>query len=332
MTKRKRLAQEAQQKETPRPAHQIDLMDLSEPGTDWEEEDDHEILFPPRVRESGETIPSPTRAQATTDCDIVNMVKTLNGAIVAVSQDTARVQQAYQQLCTENMARDKALADLTAMVREYSSSPEATRPYGRSPITTRPHLTIQADVMDGEGNLRAADIGITWEGNETFMHGVRVVGPHFPRPAGPGPIMSTPYPRENEEDRSTSSMTAQPPTPVTPVLVPDMDVHVRQPPPEARQGYRPAAPIQRFNNKSLNWPAWFRHFRAVADVHGWNKDQIALQLVSYLDETAMNVAQEVGDNELYNYDVLVKLLSDRFDPASRVSAFRSRFHGRSHIC
>ena len=30
---------------------------------------------------------------------------------------------------------------------------------------------------------------------------------------------------------------------------------------------------------------------------------------------------------LYNYDVLVKLLSDRFDPASGVSAFRSRFHG-----
>ena len=28
----------------------------------------------------------------------------------------------------------------------------------------------------------------------------------------------------------------------------------------------------------------------------------------------MNVAQELGDNELYNYDVLVKLLSDRFDP------------------
>ena len=43
----------------------------------------------------------------------------------------------------------------------------------------------------------------------------------------------------------------------------------------------------------------------------------------------MNVAQELGDNDLYNYAVLVKLLSDRFDPASRVSAFRSRFHGRS---
>ena len=224
--KRKRLAQEAQRKYIPRPAHQIDPMDLSEPGTVREEEDDHEILFPPRVRESEETIPSPTRARATTDCDIVNMVKTLNGAIAAVSQDTARVQWAYQQLCTEDMARDKALADLTAMVKEYSSSLEATRPYGPSPITTRPHPTIQADVMDGEGNLRAADIGITWEGNETFLHGVRVVGPHSPRPAGPGPIMSTPYPREREDDRSNSSTTAQPPTPVTPVLVLDMDVHV----------------------------------------------------------------------------------------------------------
>ena len=290
----------------PRPGHQMDPLNLSEPETDKEEEDAHAILFLARVREPEEIITSPTRAQAATDCDIVNMVvnKTLNGAIAAVSQDTARVQRAYQQLCAENMAIDKALADLTAMVREYSSSPEATRPYGRSPVTTRPHPTIQVDVMDREGNLRAADIGITWEGNETFLHGVKVVGSHFPRPVGPGPIMSTPYPQEDEDDRSNSSTTAQPPTPVTPVLVPDTDCHV------------------------LNWPAWFRYFRAVADVHGWSKDQRALQLVSNLDETAMNVAQELGDNDLYNYDVLVKLLSDRFDPASRVSAFRSRFHGR----
>ena len=64
----------------------------------------------------------------------------------------------------------------------------------------------------------------------------------------------------------------------------------------------------------------------MADVHGWDKSQRALQLVSYLEETAMNVAQEIGDDELYDYDILV---SDRFDPASRVSASRSRFHGRS---
>ena len=67
----------------------------------------------------------------------------------------------------------------------------------------------------------------------------------------------------------------------------------------------------------------------MADVHGWDKDQRALQMVSYLDEKAMNVAQELSDRELYDYDVLVKLLGDRFDPASRVSASRSRFHGRT---
>ena len=43
----------------------------------------------------------------------------------------------------------------------------------------------------------------------------------------------------------------------------------------------------------------------------------------------MNVAQELSDRELYNYDALVGLLSARFDPASRVSASRSRFHGRT---
>ena len=94
---------------------------------------------------------------------------------------------------------------------------------------------------------------------------------------------------------------------------------LRRPPQENRQGYRPAAPIQWFNNKSLNWPSWFRIFWAVADVHGWDE-----QLVSYLDETTMNVAQELGDDELYDYDILVKLLGDRFDPASRVSASWSR--------
>ena len=53
-------------------------------------------------------------------------------------------------------------------------------------------------------------------------------------------------------------------------------------------------------------------------------------MVSYLDEKAMNVAQELSDRELYDYDALVGLLSARFDPASRVSASRSRFHGRTH--
>ena len=327
--RKRRLAQQSLQRETSHSDNQMDLAGLSEPNSDQEEVEDQEILFPHRVPDKGTNPSSPERVQAVLDWEITNMVKILNGAIAAVSQDTARIQRAYHQLCTENIVRDKALADLTTMVREYGSSPAATQPYGPPTPAARPRPAMQADVLDEDGNLRAADIGITWEDNETFLHGVWVVGPKFSRPTGQEPVMSTPYPQRRDSDRNSSSMITQPATPGTPVVTPDRDTHLHRPSPEARQGYRPATPIQRFNNKSLNWPAWFRHFRAVADVHGWNKDQRALQLVSYLDETAMNVAQELGDNDLYNYDVLVKLLSDRFDPASRVSAFRSRFHRRA---
>ena len=211
-------------------------------------------------------------------------------------------------------------------------------------------------MVDRDGNLRGADIRITWDDNETFLHGIRVVRPdssiqpgmrpamstpHQPiggrdRDDFPStvrqqtrPVMSTPYRPTGGQDRDLGTPSTRPLTSEMITVTPEVDIQMRRPPTDTRQGYRPAAPIQRFNNKSLNWPAWFRHFRVVADVHGWGKDQRALQLVSYLDETAMNVAQELGDADLYNYDVLVKLLSDRFDPASRVSACRSRFHGRS---
>ena len=302
---RRKLAQEAQRREGSRSAHQMDPADLSRPVTDEDEEEDREVLVVPRSERGEESPPVPTTVQASSDCEIMNKVNTLNGAIASVSQDMARIRRAYDQLRADNITRDKALADLSAMVKEYGSPPELTRP----------HPVIRTDVLDEDGNLRGADIGITWAGNETFLHGVRVVGPGPPRPLWIGPAMSTPYQPTKDHDMENMSTLAQPPTPSTPLTVPDADIQLRRPQQEICQVYRPAAPIQRFNNKSLIG-------------HGWSKDQRALQLVSYLDETAMNVAQELGDSYLYNYDVLVKLLSARFDPASRVLASRSRFHGR----
>ena len=94
------------------------------------------------------------------------------------------------------------------------------------------------------------------QARDTFLHGVRVVGPE--RPA-----TSTPYQPVREHAACAMSTLRQPLGRPVCLGVPDAPLH-RQ---EGRQNYRPAAPIQRFNNKSLNWPAWFRHFRAVADVH-----------------------------------------------------------------
>ena len=88
------------------------------------------------------------------------------------------------------------------MVREYGTPPATTQSYGPSTPTGRPHPTIQADVLDADGNLRAEDIDITWEDNETFLDGVRVVGSRRSRPTGQEPAMSTPYPRGGSDDRS----------------------------------------------------------------------------------------------------------------------------------
>ena len=54
----------------------MDPVDLSRPVTDEYEEEDREILFVPRL--------VPTTVQASSDCEIMNMVKTLNGAIASV--------------------------------------------------------------------------------------------------------------------------------------------------------------------------------------------------------------------------------------------------------
>ena len=76
-----------------------------------------------------ENIESSQKVLEVPDCtvgSVTHMVKTLNDAIVAVSKDTAMIQHAYQQLYKDNVARDKALEDLTAMVKEYGESPSAT--------------------------------------------------------------------------------------------------------------------------------------------------------------------------------------------------------------
>ena len=70
--------------------------------------------------------------------------------------------------------RDEAIANLTRLVKEAVDRPA---PHRLHRDTTAPHAVVPPDLNDADGNLRAADIGITWQGSETFLHGVKVVGP-----------------------------------------------------------------------------------------------------------------------------------------------------------
>ena len=117
--RRKKLAHERQGRELLRVTHQMDPVNLTDPEI---EQDDGEVRFAPRGRSVEQMPATPATAQAAIDCeyvDVVNMIKTLNGAIAAISRDTACIQRAYEQLRSENVARDKTLTDLCEIVSEY---------------------------------------------------------------------------------------------------------------------------------------------------------------------------------------------------------------------
>ena len=116
--RRKKLAHERQERELIRPTRQMDPADLSDPEIDQAEHE--EVRLAPRGQSGEQTPATPATAQTATGCmneDIVNMIKTLNGAIAALSRCTACIQKAYEQLRSENVARDRTLTDLSKIVR-----------------------------------------------------------------------------------------------------------------------------------------------------------------------------------------------------------------------
>ena len=311
---------------------------------DFEKEEEEEVVFkkrrtvPDTPRASRANTPDPEEKEE--DCrqfdQVLHLVKSVRDQVQALVTDNTNIRAACDDLRRQCHSQGVAFGELSRLVNRTREDQEESGLYSRNQSGHNP--PIRQELLDAEGNLRAQDIGISWQDGETFLHGVLITGrrdtreeDHRPQETAEAypscqrdredvyrrPTMSTPYEQRREQPPRCIEMSE---TPATHFAVPRQD---------GRLSHRPAAPIQRFNSKNIGWPAWFRHFKAVADVQGWDKDQRALQMVSYLDEKAMNVAQELSDRELYNYDALVGLLSARFDPASRVSASRSRFHGRT---
>ena len=299
------------------------------------EEEDTEIASHPIRPEVDPSPPAPLSPPGSPDSSaetqygvVLDMVQKLNSELGMITLDNDKIRTVCEKLLGDR-DRDHAMCDLTGLVKRSLDRPLEHLP---QPDAFKPHPIIRPDLIDSDGNLRATDIGITWEGSETFFQGENVVASDDLRDSLRDldqlrrPATSTPYQPMRDHGRCNISTPRQPPTIPTCLEIPDTCTPLRQNNQEGRQRYRPAAPIQRFNNKSLNWLSWFRHFRAVADVHGWDKSQRALQLVSYLEETAMNVAQELGDDELYDYDILLKLLGDRFDMADYGVIMRMQIH------
>ena len=119
------------------------------------------------------------------------MVQRLNKELGLINLDNGKIRSVCNQLHKDNQARDQAIGDLSGLVERSLDRPAVQRP---QPDAVTKHPIIQQDLIDNEGNLSAADIGITWEGSDTFLHGVRVVGPSAAElPGRHHPSTSTPY-------------------------------------------------------------------------------------------------------------------------------------------
>ena len=183
-------------------------------------EEEEEIVFkrlrtvPNTPRASRDNTPDPDdREEEPRDFTaVLQMVKTVRDQLTALVLDNTNIRAACDDLRRQCHSQGVAFGDLSRLVSQTREDQEETRAYSHG--ETGPHPRIRQELFDARGNLRAQDIGISWQDGETFLHGVRITGqsddmednrrqpataaPHPPchedqENARRQPAMSTPY-------------------------------------------------------------------------------------------------------------------------------------------
>ena len=84
----------------------------------------------------------------------------------------------------------------------------------------------------------------------------------------------------------------------------------------------------KFDGKSVEWKDFIVQFEYLASWNGWSTQEKAQQLVMCLRGTAQRMLGDLTFDQLQNYEVLTKILSSRFSPVGRESAYRCEFRNR----
>ena len=140
---------------------------------------------------------SPTNQEDTTQGEtdyavVLDMVQNLRDKLCALNPDNANIRAACDALRHQCQDQGVAFGDLSQLVKQSLEGRQFQQPREE---TGRPHPLIRPDLIDSRGNIHATDIGITWQGSDTFLHGVRVAGPEEDiEDIRHRPAMSTPYP------------------------------------------------------------------------------------------------------------------------------------------
>ena len=146
-------------------------------------EEDEEIHFnrpdtvPDTPRVSRKNTPDPEDEDNRGEQDytvVLEMVKAVRDRLAALILDNTNIRAACDDLRRQCHSQGVAFGDLSRLVKQSREDQEETRAYAQE--EARPHPRIRPELLDGGGNLRAEDIGITWQDSDTFLHGVRITG------------------------------------------------------------------------------------------------------------------------------------------------------------
>ena len=148
------------QREAIRVRHQMDLRFTGE-------EEDTEIAFRPIVQQDVDpspptSLPSPGSPDASVETQygvVLDMVQKLDNEMNLITLDNDKIRTVCEKLLHDNKDRDRAMCDLTGLVKRSLDHPSERLP---QPDAFKPHPIICPDLIDNNGNLRATDIGITW--------------------------------------------------------------------------------------------------------------------------------------------------------------------------
>ena len=79
----------------------------------------------------------------------------------------------------------------------------------------------------------------------------------------------------------------------------------------------------RFDGSSTTWSEYRKYFEILANLKGWTSEQKARALAVSLSGAARTILTGMESSDLSNYDILVKRIEDRYDPAGREAARRA---------
>ena len=164
-------------------------------------EEEDEIVFkrqrtvPDTPRASRDNTPDPDdrEEEHRQFATVLQLVKSVRDQITALVLDNTNIRAACDDLRRQCHSQGVAFGDLSRLVNQTREDQEETRAYSRGQAGPHPH--IRQELLDAGGNLRAQDIGISWQDGETFLHGVRITGQRDAREEDlRRPATAEPYP------------------------------------------------------------------------------------------------------------------------------------------